>query len=150
MNNRQCIQCKLSLPLAKFFKNRARKDGISAICSTCSNKRLKHYRATHREKCLEVSRRSARAWYHTPQGISVRLKTLYGISLDEWQQMANSQGGRCAICGLVPAKKLNVDHCHKTKKVRGLLCQPCNRALGDLRDSPIIAIRAALYLLKHQ
>ena len=58
-----------------------------------------------------------------------------------------SSAERCQICG----KKLTVlnralDHDHKTRKVRGILCKPCNLALGYLRDNPRIAERAMLYL----
>jgi hypothetical protein len=46
-------------------------------------------------------------------------------------------------------KKLAVDHCHKTGKIRGLLCQGCNMALGLLKDSPAIINNLARYINKH-
>jgi hypothetical protein len=56
----------------------------------------------------------------------------YGISLVDWQLMFERQGGVCAICNDPPSKPRNfhVDHCHKTGRVRGLLCVRCNTSLG--------------------
>jgi hypothetical protein len=56
----------------------------------------------------------------------------YGLTADDFERMEQDQGGRCAICGALPAgrwKRLFVDHDHKTGKVRGLLCHLCNSAL---------------------
>ena len=60
------------------------------------------------------------------------------------------QKNRCAIC-LVPftdADRPRVDHCHKSKKFRGLLCNRCNPALGMFGDNPELLRRAAAYLEK--
>jgi hypothetical protein len=58
----------------------------------------------------------------------------YGISVEQYDEMFETQGGVCARCGNPPQeiKKLAVDHCHKTGRVRGLLCGPCNTYLGRL------------------
>ena len=69
---------------------------------------------------------------------------LYGISPQEFDSMVERQKGKCAICRL--PKKLVVDHCHYSKRVRGLLCGSCNRGVGLLRDSPEILKRALEYL----
>ena len=55
----------------------------------------------------------------------------------QYDAMFDSQNGKCAICDKPPQahKKLGVDHDHKTGQVRGLLCSPCNRALGGFQDS---------------
>ena len=76
-----------------------------------------------------------------------RLKRAYGITLAEYQQMLEIQDGRCKICGKKPGKRmLDVDHCHKTNKVRGLLCSKCNIGLGQFNDSLGLLLEAALYL----
>lgn len=83
------------------------------------------------------------------------LKKDYGISLEQYTDLWNKQKGLCAICKLPETtedhrtktvRKLAVDHCHVTKKVRGLLCTPCNRALGMLKDDPKLVARALRYL----
>lgn len=61
---------------------------------------------------------------------AARIKRLYGITGDEYARMLAEQGGRCFLCGKRSRKRLSVDHDHKTKRVRGLLCSRCNRHLG--------------------
>ncbi|MCI4340581.1 MAG: endonuclease domain-containing protein [Thermoplasmata archaeon] len=72
------------------------------------------------------------------------LKSRYGITSAQFDAMAEEQGGACKICGLI--KKLVVDHDHVTGRVRGLLCDKCNRALGGFGDCPAVLKRALLYL----
>ena len=58
----------------------------------------------------------------------------------------------CAICSISKkdnGKDLAVDHCHSTGKIRGLLCNKCNPAIGFLQDSPEIAKNALEYIKKH-
>ena len=67
------------------------------------------------------------------------LKHRYGLTYEEYQAMYLKQNKRCPICEdefeLGGYKGLYVDHCHITKKVRGLLCPKCNSAIGVLKDS---------------
>jgi hypothetical protein len=58
----------------------------------------------------------------------------YGITVAEYDQMLKAQDGVCARCQQLPTGplRLAVDHCHKTGRVRGLLCGPCNTYLGRL------------------
>ena len=57
-----------------------------------------------------------------------------------------AQDGKCAICRQVCIKALAVDHCHKTGKIRGLLCMRCNTALGMFKDDPALLLKAIEYL----
>lgn len=79
-----------------------------------------------------------------------KLKWHYGITLEEFNQLLEKQGGRCAICGTdKPSGRHNsfhVDHCHGTNKVRGLLCSNCNQALGLFNDNIDALRNAAKYL----
>ena len=73
----------------------------------------------------------------------------YGLTMAEFEAMLASQGGVCAICGGPPngpGKRYHVDHCHDTKKVRGLLCGKCNTAIGLLNHDPARLRAAAKYL----
>lgn len=81
------------------------------------------------------------------------LKYKYGISWEKYVLLHDSQGGSCKICKSPIAllssdqtKTANVDHCHTTGKIRGLLCGDCNRGIGLLKDSPAILRYAAEYL----
>ncbi len=75
----------------------------------------------------------------------------YGLTLEAYEFLLKSQNGRCAICLSLPGervknKALCVDHDHKTNKVRGLLCGPCNHALGLLGDTVDRVEKALAYI----
>jgi hypothetical protein len=89
---------------------------------------------------------------------AVRLKHLYGLTVQDYERMHAEQNGLCAICGqpetlTAPSGKLTrltIDHDHETDVVRGLLCRKCNAALGSLNDSVEIVRAALAYLEKHK
>lgn len=60
----------------------------------------------------------------------------YGITGKEFREMLNKQGFRCPICNESITKNLSVDHDHLTRKIRGLICNNCNLAIGNAGDSP--------------
>lgn len=70
----------------------------------------------------------------------------YGLTLMDYQEMYDSQGGCCAICRKVQRRAFDVDHNHATGEVRGLLCTNCNRMLGHAGDSVVNLRAAADYL----
>ena len=59
------------------------------------------------------------------------MKTRYSLSREQFHAMRDYSGGHCHLCGELH-KKMVVDHCHDTGRVRGLLCQTCNITLGGL------------------
>ena len=75
----------------------------------------------------------------------------YGMTSIEVENMVEKQQHRCFICerkfnSKDKLTKPNVDHCHKSGKIRGILCGKCNMALGLFRDNPLVLQRAAKYL----
>jgi hypothetical protein len=70
----------------------------------------------------------------------------YGLSPADYDRMVIEQSGLCAICERTPQRWLCVDHCHATQKVRGLLCDNCNTALGLLDDNSAWMREAADYV----
>lgn len=70
----------------------------------------------------------------------------YGISALDYFTMLQAQKGKCAICECVPDRQLSIDHDHATGNVRGLLCSPCNTALGSFKDSAALLNKAIEYL----
>lgn len=85
------------------------------------------------------SKRYRRDWF---------LRTTYGISLNDFNAILRKQRGKCRVCKTKHSRRrsLHVDHCHKTMKVRGLLCFKCNTALGKLGDDLKLVIRLVKYL----
>jgi hypothetical protein len=81
------------------------------------------------------------------------LKKLYGIDLNEYNLLLESQDYGCAICGSTEtgaksSKNFCVDHCHETGKVRGLLCKSCNIMLGEAKDNPSILSKGIDYFMR--
>ena len=77
------------------------------------------------------------------------IRRKYGLSAEDFAAKAEAQGWTCGICSTNlrgAGRQLQVDHCHKTGKVRALLCGPCNRALGHMRDDPARLRKAADYV----
>ncbi len=85
-----------------------------------------------------------------PRGVTrISIGRLYGLTLDDWDQMVIGQLGCCAICGEAPLE-LHIDHCHETNVVRGLLCTNCNNGLGRFADEPNRLRAAADYVEKYR
>ena len=112
----------------------------------------KAWRDRNKEKVKESSRKSY--WRHREKRlVGMRAShhkyqvRQYGLTTEDYARLFEDQKGCCAICKKKPKKiRLNVDHDHKTKQVRGLLCASCNRALGWFRDSQDLCLRGAKYL----
>lgn len=99
--------------------------------------------------CRECRRAYANKWSREN-----RSRVRYGISLEDKAAMLEAQGGKCAICCSpqpnTPSGVFNIDHCHITNAVRGLLCGPCNLGLGKFNDD-VRTLRAAIaYLELHR
>ncbi len=80
---------------------------------------------------------------------NANLKAKYGIGVEDYEKMLEAQRHGCAICRATQCASggsLAVDHCHRTGKVRGLLCFKCNTAIGKFNDSAELLARAARYL----
>ncbi|MFF1540455.1 endonuclease VII domain-containing protein [Microbacterium sp. NPDC058269] len=81
------------------------------------------------------------------------LRKNYGITHEEYDRMLDEQDGRCGGCGKTTdendGRLFAVDHDHATGSVRGLLCSPCNLALGNARDSATTLRSLIAYLERH-
>jgi len=73
------------------------------------------------------------------------LKCLYGMTIDDYNRMFKKQKGCCAICHR-KRRPLVVDHDHRKKFVRRLLCNPCNLGLGNFEDDMRLLARGIAYL----
>lgn len=98
------------------------------------------------------ARRRKYYWAHKARCQAQIRKHRYGIASQEYDEKYADQGGCCAICGARQSnikRALAIDHNHMTGAVRDLLCGNCNRAIGLLRDSAELCLRAAEYLQRH-
>lgn len=132
--------------------------GVSAYTRVCAGpcgqeKPLGQYRGASRrcKACVRAEGRRKRAVPSAKRAArDASYRRLYGLSLAEYERMARRQRWRCKVCDrkAYPAgTRLVVDHNHATGEVRGLLCQPCNSALGLMGEKPERLISAAKYLL---
>lgn len=113
-----CRTCGLTLDATHFGRNGSSSDGLRNHCKSCCARKIASYRREHKDKTRESN-----------------LKCAYGLTLADYNTMLDNQGGLCAVCGRSPdGGVLQVDHCHRTGIVRGLLCRACNVALGMMED----------------
>ena len=170
-----CIHCKQTLSLEFFHKDKYKKDGYVTKCKSCvriayvkwrtehpdkyraSSRKtyLKHkttitaykkeWQRKYRREHLEKAREYAKLYKRTKQQAH-RLKW-YGITQEMYDFLKQRQNNQCGICGRVFEGKTSpqIDHCHKTLKVRGLLCWNCNIRLGYL-ENQIFRQQAEKYL----
>jgi hypothetical protein len=136
-----CSKCGEAKPTSDFHKNKASRDGLCTYCKPCWNEYCKYRWETDRNNPARLRVRRNR-----------HLEVKYGLDIDTYEALLATQGGGCAVCGKTPEDAtpgwpesrlgpvLAVDHNHACcpgKKtcgacVRGLVCSPCNRAIGYL------------------
>lgn len=75
------------------------------------------------------------------------VKKRYGLTLEAAEALVVASGGLCAICRR--EAEPNIDHCHASGRVRGVLCRACNKGLGHFYDKPDLLRAAAAYLERH-
>jgi len=118
-------------------------------CVTCKVEFLgKHYMSKYCCKECKVKDPEFIARLPTLNKSSTLLR-LYGITIDDYASLVESQESKCAICNETP-KTLYVDHNHETGKVRGLLCMKCNAGLGLFKDKQSNLQNAVAYLQKNE
>ena len=119
-----CKKCDVAKPKTQFSPAKTNRDKLSSWCRPCAAR----YAAEKRTYDPLLSRRNA-------------LKSKYGLTLEQYDEMLDAQGGACAICKAPPVNTpLHVDHDHSCcpgritcgKCLRSLLCTYCNNFLGKL------------------
>jgi Recombination endonuclease VII len=140
---KKCKVCNIVNPLSNFHKMKKNRDGRFNVCKICHHKRTKKFRKDYPEKFATYRRNST-------------IKFRYNLTRDQYDELIKKQENRCSICGNSPnlegpinQRCLSIDHCHKTKKIRGLLCQLCNRGLGLFRERQDFLEKALQYLKIH-
>lgn len=138
LHDKECSCCKQVLELVYFRKNHNK-------CKDCENKRNKDYYNKNKVVLLEKARIKNTNPFTFEERKNKWLLKRYGITYSIYKEMAESQDNSCKICKK-ESYDLVVDHCHSTNKVRGLLCQPCNKGLGMFEDNKDYLKEAIDYL----
>lgn len=112
------------------------------ICKYCTKSYINSRYCPEKEKIRNAKKAS--------QNRNRELKCKYGITLPEYNAILQSQNNSCAICKTrslsSKRKSFDVDHCHKTKQIRGLLCHSCNVGIGFFQDNIELLKQAISYL----
>lgn len=165
-----CILCKKELDVSFFNKSSSNKTGYQNWCRSCQkikyseyrkanpeivNAKWKRYYERNRDKMIKRTRE-----YEKRQGLELtkdkqskysKLKRRfqkYGITEEIYLQLREKQKQKCALCYKDFAdSRVHIDHCHKTNKVRGILCVTCNMSLGFIEKQNLLE-NALAYLRK--
>lgn len=160
-----CIECGEIKPLVGFpvtkwsgteresFCRSCKKKKIDKMCIRCRQVKPKvefslvlEDRGLRKRYCMECEVRDLSLKERLKDS---GLKIKYGITIEEYRALHAAQGGKCATCPRTEGSRKNsalaVDHCHRTGRIRGLLCVHCNRKLGMLEKD----LRNTLSLLKY-
>lgn len=154
---RECRVCKRWLPRDSdhFARTYGRRPTyLSGRCHECESKRYQLRYARHRRSKVVLRPTGYRRRGRSAEELAAikreqrerhkasKIKRRYGLTREEHAALVASG---CAICGATT--RIVVDHCHVTGRVRGPLCNACNRGLGMFKDDPDILRRAVGYLI---
>lgn len=140
-----CKKCKTIKSMEMFSLKKTSKDGRQSHCRKCRSQAMK---ATNR--CPKERAAYGKKYYNnlTAEEKKKRAHKMrasrHGLTAAQLDLMFKESNNRCAICK--SEKELNIDHCHSTGAVRGLLCRECNLGIGNLNDSPTIMAKAIEYV----
>lgn len=144
-----CNKCLIKQSLDNYRSHSTTKDHKRTICKSCDDANQRRWYAANKEEYAATTLAWQRKNPEKRKGY--RIKATYGISFDDFLDMLKAQENKCKICGTAHSMntsktRLCIDHDHVTGKVRGLLCDKCNRGLGVFRDNPEFLLKAAEYL----
>lgn len=129
---KRCPRCEQTKE-AEFFRVRTNGRWLHSYCKACEAEKQRGRNATPQQRLRQAEWNRQAAF---------RRK---GMTEDEYNDLLISQGGGCGICGETntASRRLFVDHCHESRRVRGLLCTRCNFGVGYFRDQATLMERAA-------
>lgn len=158
--DRRCAICRTNDPLSQrgnFYidHDHTTRQVRGLLCINCNaglgsfydNTRLLFTAMTYLNRPMLLIDRSRS--YPVRGYVDEALRGNYNITLDSYENLLTRQGGHCAICSREPGtKRLSVDHIEGTKNIRGILCKPCNFALGYFKHNSLLLASAIWYLHK--
>ena len=143
---KQCSICGETKEPDMFARSKSR---VKVYCKACDAAAHRHYRAENPDHQKMLRRK--RLANNPSLNRNYNLRSQYGITLGQWEQMFDRQGRRCLICHTdkPSGRGWQTDHDHKTEQLRGILCHHCNSLLGHAREDPGILGCAIHYLCKY-
>lgn len=150
-----CYNCKSIKNISFFRKDKRIQNGYSNQCKDCANKYRYNYSKTDKsiKQRREYFQKNKEKLKNKKDPLKEKLwmlKHRYNLTKEQYINLLETQNFSCAICfteeNKLP-KKLFIDHCHKTGKIRGLLCHNCNSSLGLLKEN-IVIINSLLNYIK--
>lgn len=127
--------------------SRRRRQSMTAAEREALSRYNRAYRRKHRARLTLAAR-----LYQRKNALHIQLRRK-GLQRADYDRVIAAQGKTCGICGGPPDgrwRRYNIDHCHKTGRLRGLLCTNCNRGLGHFKDSPRLLELAIKYLRRRR
>jgi len=160
MKLRKCSRCGKEQPeTEKYFRKcRNKKNELkwfSRICRECNTQYSVEYGKKHQTHKKESVREYHKEYdkIHFDRHKDGYLKKMYGITLDQFKDLLMLQENKCAICGELNGQKgkkhFAVDHDHENDKIRGILCNKCNRGLGYFNDNIELLTKSINYLKQY-
>jgi len=152
MESKVCTKCKEEKLLDCFYNHPDGKFGKDSKCKECQKRVFKEYQKKNKEYFARHSQeyRDRNGNTYKERARNSKYKMTYGITVEDYNTMFKEQEGKCLICkgtdSFSRSKHLHVDHCHKTGKVRGLLCNKCNQGIGAFNDNIKLLEVAITYL----
>nr|WP_132552826.1 endonuclease VII domain-containing protein [Rhizobium azibense] len=131
------------------------------LCKSCDadistetpqNRKLRECTACRKDRRAKELEKATKegATEHRAKRRDAFIRSKYGMREEDLQLILMFQNNECKICGspIVPGTKsgLHIDHCHRTGRIRGLLCIGCNMGLGSFKDDPSALLNAIAYL----
>lgn len=145
MEQKACRRCGDVHPISEFGMDNIAKQRRKTECKACSARRQRAYRI----KNIEKARERDRGRYRSDPFRRYVQRAMRQYGLDFEQAVIVARHTHCDICGRDNGtKRLALDHCHATGKLRGLLCDSCNIALGKFRDDPHLLRLARKYVMQ--
>ncbi len=167
-----CTKCGQNVLLSEHYKHSS--GYVHPWCKNCFKASVNAYRLKNLKRCRKIARIAAAKWRKANRKEAARLIRVwnkknsdrkfyyvYGITVADFKVLLEAQDYKCAICktAITVRRKQHLDHDHSCcgkvgikwcgKCIRGVLCQPCNQAVGFFKDSEEVCLSAAQYLRRY-
>lgn len=152
IHGKTCTKCRERKPFSAFAFNKTH-NSRQSWCRACSQKTCEKSAKT--PEAVRARRLRTKKPHYILKARKYLLERKFGLTLEQYEVKLKQQENKCAICGKEEAdidprtskpKALSIDHCHATGKLRGLLCNSCNLAIGQFKDNLTILRAAVAYL----